>query len=56
MKKVNNFLFPLGMVGVLFYLAHTITGRILWKGYNPITTDISSLTADGAPAPSNNLL
>ena len=49
MKKVNSFLFPLGMVGVLFYLAHTIIGRILWKGYNPITTDISSLTADGAP-------
>lgn len=49
MKKVNNFLFPLGMVGVLFYLAHTIIGRILWKEYNPITTDISSLTADGAP-------
>lgn len=49
MKKVNSFLFPLGMAGVLFYLAHTIIGRILWKGYNPITTDISSLTANGAP-------
>ena len=37
------------MVGVLFYFAHTILGNILWKEYNPITTDISSLTADGAP-------
>lgn len=49
MKKVNNFLLALGMVGVVFYLAHTIIGRILWKEYNPVTTDISSLTADGAP-------
>jgi hypothetical protein len=40
---------PLGMVGVLFYFAHTILGNILWPEYNPITMDISSLTADGAP-------
>lgn len=37
------------MIGVLFYFTHTILGRILWKEYNPITMDISSLTADGAP-------
>lgn len=49
MKKIYNNLFPLGMVGVIFYIAHTIIGQILWKGYNPITTDISSLTAVGAP-------
>ncbi|NSW90364.1 MAG: DUF998 domain-containing protein [Firmicutes bacterium] len=40
---------PFGMIGVLFYFTHTILGRILWKEYNPITMDISSLTADGAP-------
>ena len=49
MGKINKYLMPLGMVGVLFYLTHTILGNILWKEYNPITTDISSLTADGAP-------
>jgi hypothetical protein len=49
MKKVNKYLMPLGMIGVLFYFAHTILGNILWKEYNPITMDISSLTADGAP-------
>ncbi len=49
MKKIDNYLMPLGMVGVLFYFTHTILGNILWKEYNPITTDISSLTAEGAP-------
>ncbi len=49
MKKFDKYIMPLGMVGVLFYFAHTILGNILWKEYNPITTDISSLTADGAP-------
>lgn len=49
MGKTDRFLMPLGMVGVLFYFAHTTIGRILWKEYNPITTDISSLTSDIAP-------
>lgn len=49
MERINKYLMPLGMVGVLFYLTHTILGNIIWKEYNPITTDISSLTADGAP-------
>ena len=49
MEKINKCLMPLGMVGALFYFAHTILGNILWPEYNPITTDISSLTADGAP-------
>ena len=49
MERINKYLMPLGMVGVLFYLTHTILGNILWKEYNPITTDISSLTAYGAP-------
>lgn len=49
MRKIDRFLMSLGMIGVLFYFAHTIMGRILWKEYNPITTDISSLTCDSAP-------
>lgn len=49
MEKNYKFLMPLGMIGALFYLAHTIIGSILWTDYNSITTDISSLTADGAP-------
>jgi hypothetical protein len=47
--KPAKFLLPSGMLGVVFYFAHIIIGELLWKTYNPITTDISSLTADGAP-------
>lgn len=39
------------MIGALAYFIHTILGNILWKEYNPITTDISSLTATGSPMP-----
>lgn len=49
MNKSEKYLIPLGMVGVVFYFFHTILGNILWSDYNPITMDISSLTADGAP-------
>jgi len=49
MGKANKYLMPSGMVGVLFYFAHTIIGRHLWPEYDPITMDISSLTAVGAP-------
>ena len=37
------------MIAVILYFSHTILGNLLWKEYNPVTTDISSLTADGAP-------
>ena len=47
--KLEEFFMPLGMIGVVAYMIHTILGNILWTEYNPITTDISSLTADGAP-------
>ncbi len=49
MKKLEKYTTPLGMIGVIAYLIHTILGQILWNSYNPITTDISSLTAVGAP-------
>lgn len=49
MRFFEKLSMPFGMVGVGFYLIHTVLGRILWSDYNPITTDISSLTAVGAP-------
>lgn len=49
MKKIEKFLIPLGMVSSLVYVIHTILGNILWEEYNPVTMDISSLTAVGAP-------
>lgn len=38
-----------GMVSVVFYFINVFLGQALWKEYNPITTDISSLTAIGSP-------
>jgi len=48
-KKIEKILTPFGMIGVLIYLAHTMLGSYLWNEYDPITMDISSLTADSAP-------
>lgn len=48
-KRLLNYLYSFGMIAVIFYFIHLIIGNILWKEYNPITTDISSLTAEGAP-------
>ena len=47
-KQLRIFM-PLGMVGVVSYFLHILLGNILWKEYNPIIMDISSLTATGAP-------
>jgi len=47
--KFLKLLMPLGMLSVIAYFVHVFLGQILWKEYNPITTDISSLTAAGAP-------
>jgi hypothetical protein len=49
LMKLEKIFIPLGMIGAVIYIAHTIIGQILWPEYNPITTDISSLTANGAP-------
>ncbi len=49
MKKIESLTMPLGMIGAIFYIFHTLLGQLLWPEYNPITTDISSLTAVGAP-------
>lgn len=47
--KLIKCLMPLGMVSVVAYFIHVFLGQILWPEYNPITMDISSLTATGAP-------
>lgn len=47
--NIIDIMLPLGMVGVASYFIHIILGNLLWKEYNPITMDISSLTAIGAP-------
>jgi heme A synthase len=47
--KYVKFSMPLGMLSSIAYFIHVFLGQMLWKDYNPITTDISSLTASGAP-------
>lgn len=47
--KINRWLLPFGMIGVLSFLLLDVLGNILWIGYNPITTYISTLVADEAP-------
>ncbi len=49
MYRNEKFFMPLGMIGVIFYFTHIFLGQILWPEYNPVTMDISSLTAVGAP-------
>lgn len=45
----QNALMLSGMIGALCFAALDILGKILWKDYDPVTTYISLLTADGAP-------
>ena len=40
---------PLGMVSAVVYILHVFLGQALWPAYDPMTMDISSLTAVGAP-------
>ena len=47
--KHPKLLMPLGMVSAIAYFVHVFLGQALRPEYNPITTDISSLTALGAP-------
>lgn len=49
MNKTEHAVMPLGMLGAVSYVLHTLIGEFLRPDYNPITTDISSLTALGAP-------
>ena len=45
----QSLLMPLGMLGTAVYFLHVFLGQYLRKEYNWITTDISSLSAIGAP-------
>lgn len=47
--KINKWLIPLGMIGVLSFLLLDIFGKILWPEYNPITTYVSKLVTNEAP-------
>ncbi|AOZ90822.1 DUF998 domain-containing protein [Paenibacillus crassostreae] len=49
MKLFEKYTMPIGMIGAIAYILHTVIGNLLWTEYNPITMDISSLTAEGAP-------
>jgi hypothetical protein len=47
--KLQKLFFSFGMIGALSFLLEDFLGTLLWKGYNPITSYVSLLTADGAP-------
>lgn len=47
--KLLKWLMPLGMISAIVYFTHVLLGQWLWQDYNPLTMDISSLTAAGAP-------
>lgn len=47
--KIYKWLIPFGMIGVFSFLLLDISGKVLWTGYNPITTYISALVTDEAP-------
>lgn len=46
--KFLKWLMPLGMINVAAYFTHVFAGKTLWMEYNPITTDMSFLTAANA--------
>lgn len=51
LKKRKNTLKILALSGIvetIFYVAHVIAGRMIWKDYSPIAQPISDLTADTA--------
>ena len=46
--KLQKTLSAFGMIGALSFFLEDILGTVLWRGYNPITSYMSELTADGA--------
>lgn len=46
---IRQFLLSTGMVAVVLYTAHVLSGGYLWKGYSHLHQPISDLTANGAP-------
>lgn len=47
--RMQKLFFSFGMVGTLSFLLTDFLGTVLWKGYNPATSYVSQLIADGAP-------
>lgn len=47
--KLQKLFFSFGMIGVFSFVLEDFLGTALWRGYNPITSYVSQLTADGAP-------
>lgn len=47
--KLLRMLAPLGMVGAAVYVLHALLGQLLWPAYDPLVTDLSTLTGDSAP-------
>lgn len=49
LKTPLKFSIALGMLSSVAFFTMVILGQALWVGYNPISTVISELTADGSP-------
>lgn len=47
--RLHKIFFSFGMIGALSFALEDFLGILLWRGYNPITSYVSQLTADGAP-------
>jgi hypothetical protein len=47
--KLQKALLAFGMIGSLALILEDLLGTILWRGYNPITSYMSELFANGAP-------
>ena len=47
--KLIKLLMPLGMIGAVAYMLHALIGPALWREYNSMVTDLSTLTADNSP-------
>lgn len=48
-EKLTAILLYSGIAACIVYVVYAVMGNHLWPEYNPITTDISSLSAAGAP-------
>jgi hypothetical protein len=47
--RFKKLFFSFGMIGAVAFLLEDFLGISLWKGYNPVTSYVSELFADGAP-------
>jgi len=49
-KKLIEIFSLFGVIGVLFYFLHVISGTLFYEGYNPMAQAISDLTASNSPS------